>query len=158
MTKSSKTVVYDIESMVDTKLYEWQKDMLNTAVGFKSGEMAIMTAGRNTGKSVLNSATFQSMWNSVFNPKPVPISDLILDEGKVYGARYYTIEPVGGTWLEMEDWSREAFGDPAEIWYTESSSKEEFMWPENGRWYMNNRKFWFRSIKDRDWFIMRWRS
>jgi hypothetical protein len=118
--------------------------------------MCIMTAGRGTGKSVLASTQFQTMWNSIFNPKPEPISDLLLDEGKVFGARYYTIEPVGGTWAEMEAWSKDAFGEPAEIWY--ANSDKEFMWPETGRWYMNNRKFWFRSIKDRDWFIMRWRS
>jgi hypothetical protein len=26
------------------------------------------------------------------------------------------------------------------------------------RWYMNNRKFWFKTEKDRNWFMLRWSS
>ena len=155
MTKSSKTVVYDIETecVSAPALYEWQKGLFTTAVGFKPGEMAIMTAGNGTGKSVLASTQFQTMWNSIFNPKPEPISDLILEESRASGARYYTVEPVGGTWADMEAWCRTAFGEPGDLWAT-----QDFVWPEAARWMQNNRKFWFRSIKDRDWFIMRWRS
>lgn len=155
MTQSSKTVVYDIETecMSAPALHDWQKNLFTVAAGFKPGEMAVMTAGRGTGKSVLASTQFQTMWNSIFNPKPEPISDLILEENRASGARYYTVEPVGGTWAEMEAWCRTAFGEPGDLWAT-----QDFVWPEAARWMQNNRKFWFRSIKDRDWFIMRWRS
>ena len=155
-TVNPETICFDIETEVmssDIKLHDWQRDIFKTAMGFKPGEMVIMTAGRNTGKSVFNSANFQQMWNSVFNPKPQPISDLVLEENKVHGARYYTVEPKGGVWADMEAWCFQTFGEPGEIW-----PMQDFAWPEAPRWMQNNRKFWFRNLKDRDWFIMRWRA
>ena len=32
------------------------------------------------------------------------------DEGRVFGARYYTVESVGGNWWEMECWCFDTFG------------------------------------------------
>lgn len=83
-----------------------------------------------------------------------PIEQLILSEGKVYGARYYCVEPVGGNWLDMEIWCLDTYGETSSIW-----SETKNLTPEPlKRWYMNNRKFWFRESKDRDWFILRWNS
>ena len=84
-----------------------------------------------------------------------PIEDLILSESRISGARYYTVEPVGGNWQDMENWCIKTFGDPAEIWDIKTTD-EQFIWPENGRWYKNNRKFWFRNEKDRTTFLIRW--
>ena len=78
-----------------------------------------------------------------------PLEELICTEGKVYGIRYHCVEPVGGCWMEMETWALSAFGDPSSIW--------DNLMPEAGcRWYMNNRKFWFRQEKDRTMFILKW--
>jgi hypothetical protein len=88
--------------------------------------------------------------------KFAPITDIIVSEGTVLGARYYTAEPVGGNWEEMSAWCTQSFGEPAEVWNIGNS--EEYIWPDCGRWYMNSRRFWFRSEKDRDWFIIRWRA
>lgn len=155
-TVNPESVCFDIETEIMTSTFEfhdWQKDIFKTAAGFKSGEMAVMTAGRGVGKSVLTQANFQKLWNDIMNPQPRPISDLILEESRISGTRYYTVEPVGGTWAEMESWCRAAFGDPGDLW-----KPHDFVWPEEVRWVQNDRKFWFRNIKDRDWFIMRWRS
>jgi hypothetical protein len=81
-----------------------------------------------------------------------------VDEGRVYGARYYTVEPVvdfplfNVPWYEMIGWVEETFG-PSEgsIWFDKNVA------PEAGqRWYANNSKFWFRKEEDRSWFILRW--
>jgi hypothetical protein len=118
--------------------------------GFKAGEMAI-TMASGTGKSSLhNVAYYAAMFDSIF--KPQPLSDIKLDEGRIYGARYYTVEPVGGSWKNMEQWCEETFGPHGgAVWGNEPPFP-------NKRWYMNNRKFWFRTEKDRDWFLLRWRS
>ena len=36
-------------------MHSWQPDMLKTLEGFQPGEIAVVAAGRNTGKSVLSS-------------------------------------------------------------------------------------------------------
>jgi hypothetical protein len=80
-----------------------------------------------------------------------PISDLQLSEGRVYGSRYYCVEPIGGSWPEMELWCYETFGDTGAIWGESTPNPAQ-------RWYGNNRKFWFKELKDRDWFIIKWNS
>jgi hypothetical protein len=81
--------------------------------------------------------------------------ELILAEGKVYGARYYTVHPqvpemmyhqIQQSWLDMTVWCVETFG-PA---------PENGVFEPGGRWYANNAKFWFRERKDLEWFIIRW--
>ena len=80
--------------------------------------------------------------------------ELIINEGRVYGAKYYTVLPqvpemyhqIQQTWLDMEKWMTETFGPQ----------------PENGvftpgaRWYANDSRFWFRNKEDLEWFILRW--
>jgi hypothetical protein len=135
------------------KLQPWQQKILVDieSGGLKPGEMAIMMSGRNIGKSTLTSAVFKRMWDDI--NKPRPITDLILGESPVHGSRYYTVQPEGGSWAEMEEWCKQTYGEPGDMW--ESS---DWCWPESARWLQNNRKFWFRKEADRDWFIMRWRS
>jgi len=117
--------------------------------GFKRGELAITMSGRRAGKSMLNAA-YGRLYNDIFEQ---PVSDLILSEGKVYGARYYCVQPIGGSWKDMELWCTETFGPTVGSIWGESPV------PQPGqRWYMNNRKFWFRTEKDRNWFTLRWHS
>ena len=75
----------------------------------------------------------------------------IIDEGRVYGARYYTAQPqceYGETipWYTMEDWIEEMFG---------SQPKDRVFTP-GARWYANSSRFWFRNKEDLEWFILRW--
>jgi hypothetical protein len=101
-----------------------------------------------TGKAGFSAAALKRIMDDIQHR---PIEDLILGDGKVFGARYYTVEPIGGNWLEMEKWAISIYGDPASIW-----EQHNFIWPECGRWYMNNRKFWFRNESDRTVFVMKW--
>lgn len=80
-----------------------------------------------------------------------PIENLVLSEGRVYGARYYCIEPIGGNWIDMQEWCLQTYGESGKhIW-----GEKEAPQPAQ-RWYMNNRKFWFRTEKDRTMFILKW--
>jgi hypothetical protein len=115
------------------------------------GRGLIQVTGRGTGKSVMNTTAFKRMWDDIHAR---PVEDLLLSEGTVYGSRYWTVEPVGGNWREMELWCHATFGDTGSIWAdTKNLTPEPLQ-----RWYANNRKFWFKEVKDRDWFILRWRS
>lgn len=139
------------------KVQPWQEKILVDieSGGIKPGEMYVMMAGRNVGKSTFSSAAFKRLWDDIYKERQ--IEDLVLSEAKVHGARYYTVEPVGGNWSAMTDWCTSTFGEAAEVWDIKSTD-EQFIWPETGRWYKNNRKFWFRNERDRDWFIIKWRS
>jgi hypothetical protein len=82
------------------------------------------------------------------------IVSLDLSEGKVYGARYHTVEPnfgAGPGWFEAEwnymvEWCVKTYG-PTPL---------DGVFVPGGRWYTNNAKFWFRTEADRDFFILRW--
>ena len=78
------------------------------------------------------------------------------DEGKVFGARYYTVRPEFNfedivsisniTWNKMVEWCVETYGP----------TPSDGIWTPGARWYVNNRTFWFRKIEDRNWFMLRW--
>jgi hypothetical protein len=130
----------------------WQVEMLKKMSGMKKGELSIMTAGRNIGKSHFTAAALKRLMDDI-NSRPM--ENLIPSEGKVYGSRYYCIEPVGGNWREMEDWCIKNYGSSTGSIWAEQVDKSV---PQPGeRWYGNNRKFWFRSEADRTMFIMKWR-
>lgn len=137
---------------MSNQLQPWQLDLID---GVTQGrELKIMMSGRKTGKSIWTNKAIERLMKDLMNR---PIEDLVLNETRIQGARYYTVEPIGGNWLDMETWCIQTFGDAADVWDFRSSN-DTFIWPENGRWYKNNRKFWFRDIKDRDWFLLKWRS
>ena len=80
---------------------------------------------------------------------------MTIDEGRVYGARYYTVDPTikaydpfwdSQLWDDMEIWCKAIFGD----------TPKDGVWTPNARWYMNNSKFWFREKKDLEWFLLKW--
>ena len=81
------------------------------------------------------------------------------DEGRVYGSRYYTVQPLPDDdtyynipWYDMMEWVEQSLGPSKDsIWF----SNEKAPTP-NERWYANNSKFWFRNKKDLEWFILRW--
>ena len=127
------------------ELEPWQQRALKQ---FK-GRGTVQITGRNAGKSHWTNVAIKRLMDDL-NSRP--IEDLVLSEGRVYGARYYCVEPIGGHWLDMETWCLDTFGSPGDsIWGSDI--------PQPAcRWYANNRKFWFRDEKDRDWFIIRWNS
>ena len=98
-----------MDNSPDTKLQPWQLDMIEKFKGkvekFK-GRGVLQVTGRGSGKSQL--AAYARLWNDIYVK---PIEALICDTGTVYGKRYYTVEPVGGAWFEMEDWCHKTFGE-----------------------------------------------
>ena len=135
------------------QLHPWQEKILTDieSGGIKPGEMMVMMSGRRAGKSQFSAQALKRLWDDIYKERPV--EDLVCDVRPVHGARYYTVEPVGGNWKEMEAWARQTYGEPGDMW-----DSHDWVWPETARWMMNNRKFWFRNEKDRDWFILRWNS
>ena len=126
----------------------WQTNVLNKLQGIKPSQLILTMAGRGSGKSHLTNQAFLRLWDDIHNR---PVERLILSEGTVYGSPYYCVEPVGGSWTEMELWCMQAFGETTGSIYGENV-------PEPAqRWYMNNRKFWFRDQKDQLMFVMKWR-
>lgn len=128
------------------KLAPWQQNLLDNMTKYK-GRGTIQITGRQTGKSQMSA--YMRLWNDIHQFGPV--EDLKLSEGTVYGARYYCVEPIGGSWLEMQTWSLETFGDSGKHIWGEKETPE----PQQ-RWYMNNRKFWFRNESDRLMFVLKW--
>ncbi len=137
---------------METKLHPWQQKILVDieSGGIKPGEMMVMMAGRNIGKSIWTAKAIDRLMKDLQNR---PVEELVLNEQPVHGARYYTVEPVGGNWIDMEIWCKTVFGEPGDMW-----DSNDWVWPETARWMQNNRKFWFRNERDRTVFIMRWSS
>lgn len=75
-------------------------------------------------------------------------------EGRIHGARYYTVKPVFDwwtsaarpNWQDMMEWCVATLGPSAEMG----------VWEPGASWYANNGKFWFRDERDRNMFILRW--
>lgn len=137
------------------ELHPWQEILLEKihGGGFKPGELMTMTSGRQAGKSHFTAQALKRLMDDL---QSQPVSDLVLSEGKVYGSRYYCVEPVGGNWRAMEDWCIQTCGETTGSIWAEEVNK--ITTPNPGeRWYANNRKFWFKSEKDRTMFMLRWR-
>ena len=114
------------------------------------GRGVVQITGRNAGKNNWTNKAIERLMNDLASR---PVEALMVSEGTVYGARYYCVEPIGGNWLDMETWCVETFGSSGDhIWGEKKAPKPA------ERWYMNNRKFWFREQKDRDWFVIKWNS
>lgn len=129
-------------------LQSWQQEILKKMTQYK-GRGLIQITGRQTGKSAFSAQALKRLWEDIAWS---PVQNIVLAEGTVYGSRYYTAEPVGGNWREMESWCREMFGYAGEKIWGEEKAPEPAQ-----RWYMNNRKFWFRDERDRMIFVLKWR-
>lgn len=130
-----------------TSLQPWQQNIFDKIAsgGIKPGEMMIMSAGRQVGKSAFTAQAIERLMRDI-NSRP--IEKLVLSESRHMGIRYYTVEPIGGNWLDMETWCIETFGPAASVW--------DFKMDNVGRWYANDRRFWFRKESDRTMFILKW--
>lgn len=126
-------------------MYKWQQEVIEKMTQYK-GKGLVQITGRNTGKSYWSNQAVQRLMKDLMEQ---PISDIKLSEGTVYGNRYYCAEPIGGNWIDMEMWCMDTFGGPGDAW-------DKYPKPE-ARWYMNNRRFWFRDEIDRMVFVLKWR-
>lgn len=129
-------------------MYPWQQEILEKMTQYKGRGMVQIT-GHSSHKSVWRTQAYKRIFDDIYLQ---PITDIVLSEGKVYGTCYYTAEPVGGNWREMEAWCYETFGNAGDKLWGEPKAPEPAQ-----RWYMNNRKFWFRDDIDRMVFVLKWR-
>ena len=141
------TKVWNTRMSESRELEPWQQRALDAAIKYQ-GRGTVQVTGRNVGKSVAQQA-YKRLFTDLQNK---PVEDLVFSEGHVYSQKYYCVEPVGGNWLDMETWCLDTFGSCGNRMWGENHSAPR---PAE-RWYMNNRKFWFRDARDRDWFTVRW--
>lgn len=126
-------------------MYKWQQNILDKMAQFKGRGLVQMT-GRGSGKSWSMDA-LNRLKDDLGHYK------LKVETGKIYGEDYYTVQPVGWMnatenhkWNDMVGWCVETFGP----------TTDDGVWTASQRWYVNNARFWFKDVKDRDWFILRW--
>jgi hypothetical protein len=132
-------------------MYEYQKKLWDQLGGVKPGEMYVITSGRQVGKSMFTAQAIERLMRDINSQ---PVEDLVLSEGRVYGARYHCVEPIGGNWREMEDWCISTYGSSTgSIW---AEQVDKLTAKPGERWYANNRKFWFQKESDRTLFILKW--
>lgn len=126
---------------METKLLPWQKRMLAMMA---STDKAVLNVARQSGKSSATAAIGKLLqeWSDNHSPKK-----LVLGKGTAFGVGYHLVEPVGMDWVAILKWCTETFGEMSHI-----------RDGDNGRWYINNRTIYFRNLKDRDWFVLRWNS
>jgi hypothetical protein len=127
-------------------MYQHQKDLLDKMTKYK-GKGVVQITGRQMGKSYWTGQAINRLMKDLMNR---PVEELVLAERLYRTARFYTVEPVGGNWMDMEVWCLKTFGPSGDVW--------DFKTANVGRWYKNDRKFWFRNAKDRDWFVLKWSS
>jgi hypothetical protein len=121
----------------------WQEKLVNDII--QGRELKLMMSGRQTGKSYWTNQAINRLMKDLMNR---PVEELVLAERLYRTARFYTVEPIGGNWLDMETWCIKTFGSSDDVW--------DFKTCNVGRWYANDRKFWFRNEQDRTLFILKW--
>jgi hypothetical protein len=129
-------------------LEPWQQKIFDKICvgGFKKGELMIMSAGHQSGKSTLSQQAIDRLMRDL-NSRP--IEGLVLGDRRIHGSRFYTVEPLGGNWLEMQQWAYAIYGEPSHLWLSPDDLVQ-------CRWFANDRKFWFRNERDRTLFILKW--
>jgi len=87
------------------------------------------------------------------------VAKLEVDEGRVYGARYWTVKPIPSWELYHDDWGGVDIWNSMFEWCIDTfgPTPDDGVWTPGSRWYVNNAKFWFRTEADRDWFLLRWK-
>ena len=122
-------------------LNSYQIDLYRKLVagGMKKGEMSIISAGRQTGKSYLNQLYGNNLCKEILLPmKPEP-------KYKFSRAYWYIAEFHDRQYFEVEKWCSEQFGPHP-------------MYPDAwSRWYHKYQdRIHFRDEKDYAWFVLRW--
>lgn len=108
--------------------------------GFKRGEVALISAGRQTGKSnFLKSAYYKNLCEEILSTDMKPEPKYKFSRANWYEAKL----PKDGQ--GAFNWCVKQFGP---------EPKNTDAWT---RWYFNvDRTFRFRDAKDYEWFLLRW--
>ena len=111
------------------------------------GRGLLQITGRNMGKTTWAQAAIDRLRDDLgpYNLK--------FGEYDFSGTKYYVVQPVGWMhagdniqWDAMVAWVVETFGP----------TPKDGIWTSGERWYCNNARFYFKNIKDRDWFVLKW--
>ena len=80
-----------------------------------------------------------------------------LDEGRVFGSRYYLVGPYHIKSSLIWWCSDEHLWDTWTNWLIDNMgpTPSDGIWTPNARWYANNGKFYFRNEKDRTLFLLK---
>lgn len=104
--------------------------------GYKPGEMSLIMSARNVGKSFVSCTLGQEILG-------LQIETV---ESRIHGSKILGLKLHGNVpWQEIETWCHKTYGAKADPFKLEI-----------GRWYANNRTFWFRDERDITWFKLRW--
>jgi len=94
------------------ELHPWQKDLVSKLeAGRKPGEMFVISAGRQTGKS-----RFADSWNAIFNQHMSDTKFKIYDKALVDGDQWYTV----GCTPDVSEWMRT---QPESLWHEHIDEK-----------------------------------
>jgi len=128
----NKTITVDLETWMPTVLG-------NTTGGILPGQMTVFVAGRQTGKSYLNSVYYKNLCKEIFLPmKPAP-------KYKFSRAKWYEADYDWIHYDEVRKWCTEQFGP---------HPTQQDAW---SRWdHRYEGKIYFRDEKDYIWFQLRW--
>jgi hypothetical protein len=120
-------------------------DKLNQG-GFKYGEMALYSAGRQTGKSTLNSL-IKTLYYNMLPGYPITSVSLkkLMPKYQFSRANWYVADFDWRNELEVFDWCTQQFGP---------HPQRPDAW---SRWYNKySQLIHFRDAKDYQWFLLRW--
>jgi hypothetical protein len=126
-------------------MYKWQQAIIDKMSQYKGNGMMQIT-GRHIGKSTMSAAAVERLIDDL-GPYRLKLDTIV-----IHDELYYEVKPVGWMhkdelqWNDMITWVVETFGPTA----------KDGVWTSGQRWYCNNARFYFKDIKDRDWFILRW--
>ena len=162
----NKTVVVDLETIntivgVERK---WQMDILkNLSGGIPAGTMNVFSAGRQTGKSMLNTytmkvlknryygATERTFWADTNLCKEIMFPEKPKSKYKFSRAKWYTAQingdvlwRLGHEYNDVIAWCNENFGP---------HPKEHHAW---SRWYVGVGHIFFRDEQDLVLYQLRW--
>lgn len=153
----TETVVFDIETMnaITGLERKWQMDILkNLSGGIPAGTMNVFSAGRQTGKSMLNTYTMKVFKNRYYDTnlcKEIMLPMHPEPKYKFSRAKWHTAEMPGyATWRFSDEynniiaWCNDTFGP---------HPKKPDAWT---RWYVGLGEIHFRDEQDLVMYKLRW--
>lgn len=119
--------------------------------GFRKGEMMVISAGRQTGKSFIQKQLLNAMYNgtNLYQEIELPVKE---EKYKFSRAKWYsfnmpspfTTDPISKDMVEwcIAQFGQRPVGNKVDPWST--------------RWYIDWNTINFRDSQDYEWFMLRW--
>jgi len=153
MTK--QTVVFDLETMnAISGMEKWHMEILkNLSGGIPAGTMNVFSAGRQTGKSMLNTYTLKVLKNRYYGTNLCKEIMLPMEPASKYKfsrAKWHTVDIGMGSWKlgrEYNDiiaWCNKTFG---------AHPKKQDAW---SRWWVGIGQIYFRDEQDLVLYKLKW--